>query len=173
MTEKQERILKAALKLFAKEGYAATSTSKVAREADVSEGLIFRHFGNKEGLLQAVIENGSDRARALFADAIMTTNPKELIRKTLELPFKVDPADHEMWRLIYALKWQTNNYMQAITDPMKLALNNAFEKLGYAKPPAETEALLMILDGVATGILLHAPDDPEAILGVLKTKYDL
>ena len=44
MTEKQENILKAALQLFAKEGFYATSTSKVAKLAGVSEGLIFRHF---------------------------------------------------------------------------------------------------------------------------------
>ena len=44
MTEKQESILQAALKLFATEGYASTSTNKVAKVAGVSEGLIFHHF---------------------------------------------------------------------------------------------------------------------------------
>jgi len=47
MTEKQERILETALSLFAKDGFSATSTSKVARDAGVSEGLMFRHFENK------------------------------------------------------------------------------------------------------------------------------
>ncbi len=37
MTEKQERILKAALELFAQEGFKATSTNKVAKRAGVSE----------------------------------------------------------------------------------------------------------------------------------------
>ena len=37
MTEKQEKILQAALQLFAKEGYHATSTNKVAKLAGVSE----------------------------------------------------------------------------------------------------------------------------------------
>ena len=58
MTEKKEKILQAALELFAKEGFYATSTSKVAKTAGVSEGLIFRHFGNKEGLLHAVLDEG-------------------------------------------------------------------------------------------------------------------
>jgi len=44
MTEKQEKIIKSALELFALEGYAATSTRKAAERAGVSEGLIFRHF---------------------------------------------------------------------------------------------------------------------------------
>ena len=49
MTEKQEKIVQSALQLFAQEGYHATSTSKVAKHAGVSEGLIFRHFRNKDG----------------------------------------------------------------------------------------------------------------------------
>ena len=51
MTEKQENILNTALELFAKDGYDATSTSKIAKCAGVSEGLIFRHYGSKDGLL--------------------------------------------------------------------------------------------------------------------------
>ena len=54
MTQKKENILKAALRLFAEQGYYATSTSKIAKEAGVSEGLIFRHFGNKEKLFSVV-----------------------------------------------------------------------------------------------------------------------
>ncbi len=61
MTEKQEKILQSALELFAKEGFHATSTNKVAKHAGVSEGLIFRHFGNKEGLLQAILAEGRAR----------------------------------------------------------------------------------------------------------------
>ena len=45
--KKKEQILNAALELFANDGFTATSTSKVAKRAGVSEGLIFRHFGNK------------------------------------------------------------------------------------------------------------------------------
>ena len=48
MTDKQEKILQAALELFAKEGFKGTSTNKIAKKAGVSEGLIFRHFENKD-----------------------------------------------------------------------------------------------------------------------------
>ena len=37
--------------LFATKGYAATGTADIAREADVSEGSIFYHFGSKRNLL--------------------------------------------------------------------------------------------------------------------------
>ena len=51
MTEKQKEILNSALKLIAKQGFQATSTRSIAKEAGVSEGLIFRYFQNKKGSL--------------------------------------------------------------------------------------------------------------------------
>ena len=52
MTVKQQKIIDIASKLFSKRGYNATSTKLIAEEAGVSEGLIFRHFENKEKLLR-------------------------------------------------------------------------------------------------------------------------
>lgn len=52
-----ERMLSAALKLFARHGFAHTSTAHVAREAGTSESQLIKHFGTKEGLLDALFEN--------------------------------------------------------------------------------------------------------------------
>jgi AcrR family transcriptional regulator len=173
MTEKQEKILKAALSLFAKEGFAATSTSKVAKEAGVSEGLIFKHFGSKEGLLAAIMEQGAAAMKVVMADIVMTADPKEVIRKMLELPFHIDRAEYEMWRLIYALKWQTAQYDATMADPVRLVLKEAFTKLGYADPAAETELVFMLMDGAATSLLLHEPANKMDVLNSLKSKYQL
>jgi AcrR family transcriptional regulator len=173
MTEKQEKILSTALKLFAEEGFAATSTNKVAKMAGVSEGLIFRHFKNKDGLLQAILMQAEESAKILMSDIILTAEPKELIRKALELPFNIAPQEYEMWRLTYALKWQTNQYESSKLDPLKLVLKSAFEKLNYADPAAEAELLLMFVDGAATALLLHEPNNKTEILNTLKSKYKL
>jgi AcrR family transcriptional regulator len=45
----------AALQLFAERGYAGTTTQEIARKADVSETLLFRHFGDKAKLYDAVV----------------------------------------------------------------------------------------------------------------------
>ncbi len=171
MTEKQENILSAALTLFAEQGFAATSTNKVAKAAGVSEGLIFRHFKNKEGLLAAIFEMVTERTKVILADVVMTNDPKEVIYKILELPFVINPRDYRMWRLIYAMKWQIQQYNTEKMEPVKLAAKNAFEKLGYDNPEAESELLLMLLDGAATAILLHEPRDKEAVLLAMKEKY--
>lgn len=173
MTEKQEKIIKAALELFAKEGYHATSTSKVAKLAGVSEALIFRHFENKEGLLAAVINSGSQKATLIFADVVMTSNPKELIKKALELPYTFDKSEYEYWRLVYSLKWQVNLYSSDKAEPLKLALRNAFSLLNYPDPDAETELIMIYLDGAVTALLLHGPINTQAILKSLLSKYNL
>lgn len=173
MTEKQEKILEAALKLFAMEGYASTSTSKVAKTAGVSEGLIFRHFGNKEGLLNAILEQSMEMAKGYFADIVLTSEPAEVIRKTLELPFLINREQYEMWRLTYALKWQTDQYDKTFNEPVKVVLRNAFDKLGYADPDAEVELIFMLIDGAATAFLLHEPENKEDVLKALKKKYNL
>lgn len=54
-TEKQQRIAKSAITLFAEKGYANTSTSEIARAAGVAEGTIFRHYRTKINLLLSLI----------------------------------------------------------------------------------------------------------------------
>ena len=60
----RDRILAAAEELFAERGYARTSTARLATTAGVPQGLIFYHFGTKEGLLLALIRERSTRTLA-------------------------------------------------------------------------------------------------------------
>jgi AcrR family transcriptional regulator len=67
---KRALAVEAARRLFAERGYAATTTADVARHAGVSEGILFHHFGSKEGLLAAVAgEYGRGLAAAMFGAA--------------------------------------------------------------------------------------------------------
>lgn len=52
----RERLIEAAVTLFGRDGFEATSVRAVADEAGVSWGLIRFYFGSKEGLLQAAEE---------------------------------------------------------------------------------------------------------------------
>lgn len=54
LSPKQKNILIAAIALFAEKGYAATSTSEIAKLANVAEGTVFRHYKTKKELLQAI-----------------------------------------------------------------------------------------------------------------------
>lgn len=47
--EKQDRMINAALKVFAQNGYRHASTDDIVREAAISKGLLFHYFGSKLG----------------------------------------------------------------------------------------------------------------------------
>ena len=58
--------LKTALGLFAAQGFDATST-KIAREVGIAEGLIFHYFPTKASLLSAILEDRMEERRAFGA----------------------------------------------------------------------------------------------------------
>lgn len=67
---RKEDILKAAMELFARDGYSATSTAAIARAAGVAEGLLFHHFQNKAGVLVAMLTEMAD-AYILESEAVI------------------------------------------------------------------------------------------------------
>jgi len=65
--EKRAAILAAARESFGRDGYGSTTTAQIARRAGVSEGIVFHHFGSKQGLLAALAdEYGRELAAAMF-----------------------------------------------------------------------------------------------------------
>jgi len=50
------RIITAASRLFTEKGYAGTTTRAIAEAAGVNEVTIFRHFGTKENLAKAIMD---------------------------------------------------------------------------------------------------------------------
>ena len=173
MTEKQERILQAALQLFANEGYHATSTSKVAKAAGVSEGLIFRHFGNKEGLLHAILEFGADKLKELVVDIVMEPEPKEVIRKAIEMPANINKTDFDFWKLQFKLKWELEVNSDKKMEPLHMALSNAFRKLNYESPELEAGLIILFIDGISSSILKGSALDANSMIQLLLMKYKL
>ncbi len=52
----RQRIVDSALELFARQGVTETTTRQIADRANINEVTLFRHFGNKHGLLLAVLQ---------------------------------------------------------------------------------------------------------------------
>jgi AcrR family transcriptional regulator len=59
MRSTRQRLIDAALELFGAQGVTETTTKQIAELADVNEVTLFRQFGNKHGLLLAVIEEAA------------------------------------------------------------------------------------------------------------------
>lgn len=54
--EKQDRMINAALKVFAFQGYKHASTDEIVKEAGISKGLLFHYFGSKIGTYEFVYD---------------------------------------------------------------------------------------------------------------------
>jgi len=78
-----DRILLSAKQLFAQHGFENTSTVAIAREAGTSESQLMKHFGNKQGLLVAIMDRGwtsiSERVHAVHH-----TSPADRLLHVLE-----------------------------------------------------------------------------------------
>lgn len=172
MTKKQQNIFNTALELFATDGVDATSTSKIAKVAGVSEGLIFRHFTNKEGLLQAILTEGLNKAHEYFQLIQAEIDPKIRIRKALELPFNILPEEYNFWRLVYTLKWQRGSVQTEEMSDFRASLADAFDQLNYENPSAEARLVESIIDGIATEVLLKDVH-PKPLLKCVLDKYKL
>ena len=55
-SDRKKQLLDVATRLFAQQGYAATTTRQIAAECGVTEAIVFRHFPSKEELYWQVIE---------------------------------------------------------------------------------------------------------------------
>lgn len=77
----RDRILSAAKELFAKNSYENTSTVAIARQAGTSESQLMKHFGSKQGLLFAIIDQGWTGIlhRAYALSSVPVRSPQSLI----------------------------------------------------------------------------------------------
>jgi len=67
--EKRERILEAAGDVFADRGFTGSTTAEIAARANVSEGILFHHFGSKRDLFATVAAAyGRGLAEAMFGE---------------------------------------------------------------------------------------------------------
>lgn len=55
LTDKQKRIIMAAVEAFSEKGFSATSTNEIAKKAGVAEGTIFKHYKTKKELLISIV----------------------------------------------------------------------------------------------------------------------
>ncbi|MEK7374309.1 MAG: TetR/AcrR family transcriptional regulator, partial [Thermodesulfobacteriota bacterium] len=56
-TDRGKIIIKAALNVFSRKGFADTRMADIAREANMSYGLVYHYFENKEKLFDTIVED--------------------------------------------------------------------------------------------------------------------
>src|SRR5947209_2387354 len=95
-----DRILLAAKQLFAQRGYENTSTVAIARQAGTSESQLMKHFGSKEGLLEAIFERGWTALAPELAKLRGEESPRTKIRAMLDTVVHGLEQDPELMELM-------------------------------------------------------------------------
>ena len=83
--DSRRKLIEAAIPLFAEKGYAAVSIRELAAAAQVNSALITYHFGGKEGLYRAVLEDQFNQIVELFSKKTFSDlSPAEKIRESAQ-----------------------------------------------------------------------------------------
>lgn len=170
---KKDKIIHSALTLFARHGYSETSIDKIAKHAEVSKGLTYTHFKNKDALLRAAIDHSITRLTAemmkieeisitsLFANFFKSLREnKEVIRLCILLLIHPE-TPQAVYEMLEAQKHE-------LLDLLKLLLNEKFKD----KSEQEARLLLATLDGITLDYAIHPNEDQlESSQIYLSAKY--
>src|SRR5579863_4966809 len=153
--EQKERIIKAAMTVFARNGYSETRMSDIAAAAQVSYGLAYHYFANKEAIFTALIQKALKGALDLMQSArVQPGTPWERLRwlTSQMLRGAQDEPEYEMVVL------------QALTSS---AVPEEARKMVLNEGRSVHEALkLLIIDGQATGEVVA--EDPDLLATVFE-----
>ncbi|MGH3431277.1 MAG: TetR/AcrR family transcriptional regulator [Thermocrispum sp.] len=178
---RRERLLAAALELFASEGYQSTSIERLCATAKVSTRHFYQEFGNKESVLIAVhedgVRHGMEQAAAELAAELAAAPPapiQERLRRALTAYLHTVMADPRLARIAFvevvgvsiAVEEQRLGFREAIVGLIDAEGQAAVRRGELA--PRDFRFLGMALIGAVNATvydwLLHEPQPPAAQL---------
>ena len=170
MEETRAKLIGAARKAFAAKGYAAASMDDLTAEVGLTRGALYHNFGDKKGLLQAVIDQidaemlvrqrqaGEQAASpwARFIDegiAYMEMALEPEIQRIMLLDGPAVLGDPSQWPNQTACLRTSTQTIQALIDE------------GTVKP-VDAEGAARLINGAAlnAALWIAASDDPPAVL---------
>jgi AcrR family transcriptional regulator len=156
-----ERILKAAKVLFAESGFENTSTISIARMAQTSESQIIKHFGNKEGLLEAIFEDGWNHIAQAFGTLEYIPAPSAKLQALVGLILSKLEEDEQLKQLflLEGRRIRKEGHMVLMTKGFLGLVNIAdrllreMRDLGQLRSDLHLEGIRSALIGMLEGLL--------------------
>ena len=175
--ERREAIVKAVLPLFARKGFANTTTRELAEAADVSEALIYKHFPSKESLYAEIQNTGckdKDRGLEKLADAEPSTSTLvHIVYYLLRTIVMGKPGDTISWEAKHRMILNScledgeftrvlyENRFSCCFNKVQTCLVAAEETGDIVKSPVSRENRVRFAHHVAAMIaILHLPKKP-------------
>src|SRR5437763_4103511 len=90
--QRREQLMEVATKLFARNGYEATTTAAIALAAGVTEPILYRHFKSKQELFVAIVKQVSSETMKHWQHVIAgVSDPADQLRRiAAQLPQHMD-----------------------------------------------------------------------------------
>jgi TetR/AcrR family transcriptional regulator len=159
----RQRLLRAATRLFASRGYAATSIREIVEAAGVTKPAVYYHFESKEGLYRAILGDVQARIEELLASERSSADPVGArVQRLFLRVWALFEREKDAVRFINAVFWGPRQGAPP-TDftLLQKAFNSSLERL--------------VQDGISSGELRRADpaDAARALLALLAHSMDL
>lgn len=184
--ERKRKIIQAAIERFSTHGFGGTTTRELARQAGISEALLFRHFPNKRKLYEAILSaKMEEQVPFLLQNLNQNGDPKKVLMVLARRIVLQNEKDPSLLRLLLysALEGHelSDLFFQRRTLPLLEFLKSFLkqqERSGRLRvPDPETAArafLGMVFSYVQTRLLFRVPQvmkrSPD---GVLKSYVEI
>jgi len=116
--DKRERILSAAVRVFARSGFHATRVSEVAKAAGVADGTIYLYFRSKDELLVSLFEDRVERLLAYMERELPKhADASARLRAVIELQLGLLEGERELAEVITVILRQSTKLMKEYAAP--------------------------------------------------------
>ncbi len=160
--DKRERILRAAVKVFAKNGFYATRVSEIAKEAGVADGTIYLYFKNKDDVLITIFEDGIQKLLGILREVAESDEPFERrITRVIELQLGLLEEQRDLAEVITVNLRQSSTLLKQYAAPLFMqyieviaGLIRAGQKEGAFREDLNPRVVARSLFGALDAILL-------------------
>ena len=174
----RKRLIEAAGELFAEQGYAGTSILHIAERSGISRGSVAWHFGSKDGLLWAVVEDAfAQWEQTVLVPDVGETIGLDAVRAALRSHRRFLEGDTTRLRLFYVLMFDAigpredlrARFAQLHTHLRDLCQDwlAAGQEAGEIRGDVDPRAVVTVLIGAVGGIAYQRLIDPELDLDPL------
>ena len=102
--ERREQLLDVAKAIVLDRGFHAVSIEAVARDAGISRPIVYGHFQDLDGVLEALVEREGERAlgqlQDVMPDSFTAPDPRDRLVASLAAYLEAVRADPDTWRLV-------------------------------------------------------------------------
>ncbi|MFJ7856004.1 TetR/AcrR family transcriptional regulator [Peribacillus frigoritolerans] len=153
----KEKIRAAAMQLFIKQGYYATSISDIAKQAGISKGLLYNYYKGKEELLSEMVEDRIKEVAEVMEEAFTLNTPREQLEHIINGAIDNIHQKPEVHRFYLHLQTQPESDEELIKYSHLIIEENArqfefqckiFESMGETEPRKRSLYFSSVLQGI-------------------------